>query len=413
MQDQSQRTDVSTAARGCSARSEIVSPLPVLEEATVGVIIPAYNMAGCLDRALYSLAMQTQPPREVVVVDDGSQDATYAVAHRWRGVLPIKVVRHEHRCGIGAARARGIALMDTELVAQLDADDFVTPGHLAALRRTYLERPGLISPRALHWYGGLKLCVDQMHDAHPRPGVGHLDQILMRNYVLVGALYSRRLYEDVGGYRDRKITYAEDWDLWLRMVNAGAQVAKPVEHTYVYRTGFPSYSNGLDWDVADVEVLDRFQAELEFFDGTAREDPARYRRITKFALLGRMGRRYLARAAPVTLDFAAAAMAKAGLVGAGSLTAAAHDPDLGLLILTRNADNIDNLLLLSSETSGVLLRAELQDHGMKVVQVSDESIRVTYPVLEPVAADEKFDTVSRSIATGRPWENLLDDRTIS
>lgn len=370
-------------------------------------------MADCLDRALYSLAMQTQPAEEVVVVDDGSQDATYAVARRWRGVLPIEVIRHERKCGIGAARATGIAVLNTELVAQLDADDFVTPGHLAALRRTYLERPGLISPRPLHWYGGLKLCVDRTHDTRPLPGVGHLDQLLMRNYVLVGALYSHRLYEDVGGYRDRNIAYAEDWDLWLRMVNAGAQVAKPVDHTYVYRTGFPSYSSGLDWDVADIEVLDRFLGEIEFLGGTAHNRTARYRRVTKFALLGRMGRRYLARAAPVTLDFAAAAMAEARLGDAGSLTAAARDPDLGLLILTRDSDNIDNLLLLSSDRPGVVIRARLQDQRMKVIEVSDKSIQVSYPVLQPVAADEKFDVISRSIATSRPWESLLDVRTVS
>lgn len=370
-------------------------------------------MADCLDRALCSLAMQTQPAEEVVVVDDGSQDTTCAVAHRWRGVLPIKVIRHEHRCGIGAARATGIAVLNTELVAQLDADDFVTPDHLATLRRTYLERPGLISPRPLHWYGGLEVCVDRTHDARPLPGAGHLDQLLMRNYVLVGALYSRRLYEDVGGYRDRNITYAEDWDLWLRMVNAGAQVVKPAEHTYIYRTGFPSYSSGLDWDIADVEVLDRFLAEIESLGGTAQNNTARYRRVAKFALLGRMGRRYLARAAPVTLDFAAATMAKACLGNAGSLTAAAHDPDLGLLILTRNPDNTDNLLLLSSDQSRVLIRAGLQEHRMKFIEVSDESIQVSYPALQPVAADEKFDVVSRSIATSRPWENLLDDRALS
>ncbi|WP_406276204.1 glycosyltransferase family 2 protein [Nocardia sp. NBC_00881] len=385
----------------------------MLEQATVGVIIPACNMADCLDRALCSLAMQTQPAEEVVVVDDGSQDATYAVAHRWRGVLPIKVIRHEHRCGIGAARATGIAALNTELVAQLDADDFVTPGHLATLRRTYLERPGLISPRPLHWYGGLKLSVDRTHDARPLPGVGHLDQLLMRNYVLVGALYSRRLYEDVGGYRDRNITYAEDWDLWLRMVNAGAQVAKPVEHTYVYRTGFPSYSNGLDWDVADIEVLDRFLAEIESLGGAVRDDTARYLRVAKFALLGRMGKGYLTRAASVTLDFAVAAMAEACLGNAGSLTAAAHDPDLGLLLLTRNPDNTENLLLLSSDQPGVLILARVQDDRMKVVEVLDKSLQVSYPVLQPVAADEKFDAVSRSIATGRPWENLFDDRTVS
>src|SRR5918998_3254804 len=73
----------------------------------VSVVIPAFNVAGCLERALDSALNQTIPDLEILVVDDGSSDATLEVACRVAARdSRIRVMRNERNLGIGASRNR-------------------------------------------------------------------------------------------------------------------------------------------------------------------------------------------------------------------------------------------------------------------------------------------------------------------
>ncbi len=94
----------------------------------VGAVIAARNYERYVGEAIESLLKQTHPLSEIVVVDDGSTDATAVVAARY--VPRIRVVRIEHS-GISAARNRGIAeLHDVDAVVLLDADDLLTPNSI-------------------------------------------------------------------------------------------------------------------------------------------------------------------------------------------------------------------------------------------------------------------------------------------
>ena len=93
--------------------------------APVTVVIPAYNAAATLDRAIDSVERQTWIPAEILVVDDGSTDATLEVA-RARSVDVLSGVN----CGASAARNRGIADANQPWVAFLDADDEWLPEKL-------------------------------------------------------------------------------------------------------------------------------------------------------------------------------------------------------------------------------------------------------------------------------------------
>ncbi len=96
---------------------------------SVSVIVPAYEAAHSLDACLDSVAAQTHPPLEVLVVDDGSSDATAAVARR--RAPGVSLISQTH-LGPGAARNAGLARARGDYVAFLDADDRWTPGFLAA-----------------------------------------------------------------------------------------------------------------------------------------------------------------------------------------------------------------------------------------------------------------------------------------
>ncbi|GAA1706876.1 glycosyltransferase family 2 protein [Fodinicola feengrottensis] len=306
---------------------------------TVGVVIAAMNSAEFLDQALGSLATQTRPADQIVVVDDCSDDDTEKLALRWATVLPVTVIRTPQRLGIWGGRRTGIAALTTDLVAQLDADDMVLPHHLEILSDAYAERPGLISPRPLSWTGsGPASPATYTKDRFPLPG-DQLAQLLVTNYVLVGALYSRDLYHRIGGYR--QIALGEDWDLWVRLVAGGAPITKVPDPSYLYRVRPGSYSTRFDRNTAQTEVLSKFLESCA--------DP-NYRRVAKLAIIQRLG---------------------TGYDGADS------DPDLGRIV--RTADRIE---VYDRDD-----RRLLAMHGREIEYVYDETLRRDTSSLRDILGD--------------------------
>jgi glycosyltransferase involved in cell wall biosynthesis len=107
-------------------------------ELTVGVVIPAWNAERWLGPALDSVLAQEHMPVDVLVLDDGSSDATAEVARGYR--TPVRV-ESQANAGIGATRNRGVELVSGEVVAFLDADDLLTPASIACRVRVLEERP--------------------------------------------------------------------------------------------------------------------------------------------------------------------------------------------------------------------------------------------------------------------------------
>jgi glycosyltransferase involved in cell wall biosynthesis len=112
--------------------------MPAETRTGVGVAIPAYNAERWLAQAIDSLLAQTAPPGDILVVDDGSTDATVAVAERF--ATPVRVVSQPN-AGIGAARNRAVELVRGEIVGFLDADDMYTPSSIAVRLEVLAEDP--------------------------------------------------------------------------------------------------------------------------------------------------------------------------------------------------------------------------------------------------------------------------------
>src|SRR4051812_47321404 len=87
----------------------------------VSILVPAYNAAATLSESLASALSQTWPHTEIIVVDDGSQDHSVAVARAFEGPR-VRIIRQSHQ---GAAAARNTALEASrgEFIQWLDADD--------------------------------------------------------------------------------------------------------------------------------------------------------------------------------------------------------------------------------------------------------------------------------------------------
>jgi GT2 family glycosyltransferase len=109
-------------------------------EPSIGLIIAAWNAERWLGEALASVLEQSLPPVDVVVIDDGSTDATGEIAEGFGA--PVRVLRQANG-GIGAARNRGLELIEGELLAFLDADDLLTAGSLACRAQALTGREDL------------------------------------------------------------------------------------------------------------------------------------------------------------------------------------------------------------------------------------------------------------------------------
>ena len=183
----------------------------------VSVVIPAYDAAETVGGAISSVLSQTYDDLEVVVVDDGSRDATGAVAAAFDG--PVRVVSQAN-AGVAAARNRGLAEAHGELIAFCDADDVLLPRHLEALLAVY-EPNGGIATSNCYWLfpGGIHPSRTRYKGRFPKPERQRL-AILEQNFVSTMSLFPKALADEIGPF-DTGLEVAEDWDFWLRAVYAG------------------------------------------------------------------------------------------------------------------------------------------------------------------------------------------------
>lgn len=182
----------------------------------VSVVIPNFNYAAFLPKALESVIAQTYPNIEILLVDDGSTDGSREAAARFG---PRVRIIEANRIGVAAARNRGIKEAKGEFIAFLDSDDAWDKEKIALQVAVALE-PGVGMV-----YTGLKH-IDR--DGHPIgfAKTGSSGQDVLADMVLMrgpgvpasgsSALVSRQCLELVGGF-DEQLTTSADWDLWRRI----------------------------------------------------------------------------------------------------------------------------------------------------------------------------------------------------
>jgi glycosyltransferase involved in cell wall biosynthesis len=199
----------------------------------VSVVIPAFDAEATVGAAISSALWQTYRDFEVVVVDDGSRDATGEIAAAFPE--PVRVVRQDN-AGVAAARNRGMSEARGELIAFCDADDVFLPQHLEGLVAVF-DRHGGIATSNCYWLfeGGIHTARTRYKGRFPRPERQRL-AILEQNFVSTMSLFPKALLDEVGPF-DTELQVAEDWDFWLRAIYAGRRVALQPKPLALYRRG--------------------------------------------------------------------------------------------------------------------------------------------------------------------------------
>ncbi|MCD4749513.1 MAG: glycosyltransferase [Thermoanaerobaculales bacterium] len=205
----------------------------------MSILLPVFNAAASLEACLQSLARQTLREFEIVVVDDGSSDASTEILKRWKArESRLRLIRQPHE-GLIPALNHGLGLCRAPLVARMDADDIAHPKRLERQVTLLDDRPGVAVVSCLvkcfprrevaqgfrlyeEWINGLTSHDDMARELFVESPVAHPSVVFRKEPV-----------QRLGGYRD--CAWPEDYDLWLRLFEDGAVFAKVGECLFFWR----------------------------------------------------------------------------------------------------------------------------------------------------------------------------------
>jgi glycosyltransferase involved in cell wall biosynthesis len=199
--------------------------VPDPDQPEVCVVIPTRNRAGRLGRSLAAALGQEDVDVEVVVVDDGSTDATpYWLAQV--ASLGVRTVRHPVGRGLPQARNAGIAAARGRWIAFLDDDDLWSP------RKLRVQLDALARTDASWGYAAAVLVGDDLapFGSEPSPDPDDLlDRLLVEQVIPAGSsnvIVRADVVRRLGGF-DEGLANLADWDLWLRLAAELRPAASP------------------------------------------------------------------------------------------------------------------------------------------------------------------------------------------
>lgn len=179
----------------------------------ISVVIPTFNRRRRVLEALESVMQQTCPAREVLVVDDGSDDATAAAV---MARFPTVRLLRQPRRGVSAARNLGIESARGDWIALLDSDDTWLPDKLAQQAAALAAQPDrLVCHTDEIWLRNGRRVNPRARHAKPDGWV--FDQCLALCALSPSSILIHRSVFDAVGLFDESLPACEDYDLWLRI----------------------------------------------------------------------------------------------------------------------------------------------------------------------------------------------------
>ena len=181
---------------------------------TVSVIIPTFNRAGMVTRAISSVLDQTFKDFEIIVVDDGSTDESAEILAQFQN--DILYLSNPKNLGVSAARNRGIKASSAPLIAFLDSDDYWLPDKLSAQIAFFSRHPEAVACQTEEIWMRRGRRVNP-RKKHAKPSGDVFVASLKLCLVSPSAVMLKRsLLQEVGLF-DEDLPVCEDYDLWLRI----------------------------------------------------------------------------------------------------------------------------------------------------------------------------------------------------
>lgn len=199
--------------------------VPAVKRAPMSVVVPCFRCAATIDDAVASIAAQTLPPAEVLLVEDGSGDGTLAALHRVAAAYEdgwIKVIALEANGGPSRARNIGWERATQPYIAFLDADDTWGARKLEWQMAALEADPGiaLIAHRMIVAARGTPIPEPQ---GSPQAQIIGRGRVLFHNPFPTASVVLRR---DLPYRFDPQVWYSEDYLLWSQILFSGHRCAK-------------------------------------------------------------------------------------------------------------------------------------------------------------------------------------------
>lgn len=187
---------------------------------SITVAIPCYNGAAFIGQTIEAILSQSRPPDDVILIDDGSTDASAEIISGY----PVRLVRHAKNQGLSAGRNTALENTRTEYIVYVDADAYADPEMLAALEEEFCQA-GADPMFAGAGGQGLEAVQDTVYDhwrsLHASQSFG--PQRIERMEYLAGLCmgYRTHVLKEAGGFYPMFRTNGEDMDMGWRLNDAG------------------------------------------------------------------------------------------------------------------------------------------------------------------------------------------------
>lgn len=190
------------------------------------VVIPLFNKALSIQRALDSVFAQTFPPAQIIVVNDGSTDGSDKIA-KAQSDARIRVIDQPNR-GVSAARNAGIAAASEPFIAFLDADDRWLPGYLEHMKSVIEKHPGAVMYGAGYRTFKHGRPTGEFGVRAAEPGPVDFFREWSRGHLLHACttVVPKAAAEAVGGFGEN-VAYGDDYHFWAKLALSGPVVLSP------------------------------------------------------------------------------------------------------------------------------------------------------------------------------------------
>lgn len=180
-----------------------------LKKISVSIIMPTYNRASTLGKAIDSVLAQTHKKWELIIIDDGSTDGSAEILTKYSRDKKIKIIKGEHK-GVSAARNKGLEKATGDYIYYLDSDNTWTSQYLYLMNLAFLKT-GLLTG-----YAGITLVDENALVLGYRGESFAWDHCLQANYIDINTFGHHRSFLTDNGMFDTTLRRMVDWDLILR-----------------------------------------------------------------------------------------------------------------------------------------------------------------------------------------------------
>jgi len=194
----------------------------------VSIIVPCYNQGQFIEEAINSVLASTYQNIEIIVINDGSPTEVDQYVNPYIARGEITYIK-QYNQGVATARNNGIRLSQGRYIVCLDSDDKLSPDYIEILHDQMKDRDDLVIGTPLQFFG---------KEDHLWTPTVPTDRIFVFNSIPATAMFSKKMWQELGGYDEAMIMGYEDWEYWVHAYVKGYKFeVSPTPKIYYRRWG--------------------------------------------------------------------------------------------------------------------------------------------------------------------------------